>query len=163
MLVHSAEESFRQGLRALRDARTLEALALFEAAIELERRLGTSDIQARYLSYYGLCLALQGHRHRDGVYFCREATTREQYNADLFFNLGRACISARRRREAFDAFERGLRLQPEHEGIRKAMGLMGARRRPALPFLSRSNPVNVMLGRLMNGITDRSRERVTAG
>lgn len=162
MLVHSAEESFRQGLRALRDSRTLEALALFEAAIELERRLGTADIQARYLSYYGLCLALQGHRHRDGVYFCREATTREQYNADLYFNLGRACIAARRRREAFDAFERGLRVQPEHEGIRKAMGLMGSRRKPAIPFLSRSNPMNVVLGRLINGLSTKDDERLPA-
>ena len=148
MLVHSAEESFRQGMIALQQNRHIEALALFEAAIELERRLGTQEIQPRYLSYYGLCLSLHGKRHRDGVYFCREATAKEQYNADLFLNLGRACLAAGRRREAHDALERGLRLQPGHDGIQKVKSKMGSRRRPVIPFLSRDNPVNIVLGKL---------------
>ncbi len=148
MLIQSAEESFRRGVNALGNGAHLEALAMFEAAIELERRLGAGGIQARYLSAYGLCLARHARRAREGVYFCREAVQKEPYNPDLHANLGWACLAAGRRREAHEALERGRRLQPEHEDILRAMAEMGRRRPPVLPFLARSHPLNVLLGKL---------------
>ena len=51
MLVQAAESRFARGLLALEAGRGLEALALFEASIELERRLGSRTPQARYLSF----------------------------------------------------------------------------------------------------------------
>ncbi|HXV75819.1 MAG TPA: hypothetical protein VD788_05815 [Candidatus Polarisedimenticolaceae bacterium] len=148
MLVRVAEESFDKGVAALGDGRQHEALAFFEAAIELECKYGTGKPQARYLSHYGLCLGLAGRRKHEAVKFCREAVAMEGYNPDLLWNLGRALLIADLRREAYAAFVKGLRLEPGHKGIIQDLKAMGLRKRPPLPFLDRSNPINVLLGRI---------------
>jgi tetratricopeptide (TPR) repeat protein len=148
MLVHTAEESFQKGLSAFEAGRGREAMAFFEAAIELERRLGGGPPQARYLSLYGLCLGTVGRRRYKGIQFCREAVGLEHYNPDMYCNLGRVLLAAGRRKEAHQAFLRGLRIQSNHREIIQALKGMGIRRRPPLPFLARSNPLNVYLGRM---------------
>lgn len=148
MLVNAAEKRFRRGMEALESSRGIEALALFEAAIEIERRLGSGRPQARYLSYYGLCLALESGRMREGAEFCRQAIALEFYNPELYLNLSRVMLAAGRRRDAHDALRKGLALQPGHPGIHRELARMGVRRRPILRFLSRAHPVNVLLGRL---------------
>ena len=148
MLVRVAEESFEKGLAALDEGRQREALAFFEASIELECKYGSGRPQARYLSHYGLCLALVGRRRHDSIKFCREAVAMEGYNADLLWNLGRTLLLADQRREAYAALVKGLRLEPGHRGIVHDLRSMGLRKKPLLPFLSRSNPVNVLFGRL---------------
>ncbi len=149
MLNNAAEASFHKGLESFHAGRYLEATALFEAAIELERRSGTSGIQPRYLSYYGVCLALYSERVREGVYFCREAIAREGYNADLHLNHGRSLIVAGKLREAHGALMRGLGFQPRHPGILKALKQMGFRKPPILRFLSRENSLNIALGKML--------------
>jgi tetratricopeptide (TPR) repeat protein len=149
MLVQAAEARFQRGLAALGDGRGLEALALFEAALELDRRLGSRTPQARYLSYYGLSLARDGSHLREGVDFCRQAIDLEFFNADLFWNYGRVLLLAERRKEAFATFVKGLSVQKNHQEILKELRRMGFRRRPVLSFLARGNPVNVALGKLL--------------
>lgn len=162
MLSNSAEQRFRRGLDALEGGRGLEALALFEAAIELERRHGHGSPQARYLSYYGLCLAVESRRPREGVRFCKQAIARESYNPDLYLNLGKAYLAAERRKEAWEVLSQGLTMAPSHSGILRQMERMGTRRRPALPFLGRSNPLNVAIGRAARAAEgDRSRKNGT--
>lgn len=148
MLVQAAETRFQRGLEALRDGRNLEALALFEAALELERRLGARAPQARYLSYYGLCLAHDGSQVREGADFCRQAIALEFYNADLFWNYGRVLLVSERRKEAFAAFVKGLSVQKNHQDILRELSKMGWRKPPLLPFLPRGHRINVALGRL---------------
>jgi tetratricopeptide (TPR) repeat protein len=151
MLVQAAETRFQRGLQALREGRGLEALALFEAALELERRLGARTPQARYLSYYGLALATDGGQLREGAEFCRQAVALEFYNADLCWNYGRVMLLADRRKEAFTAFVKGLSVQKNHQEILTELGRMGWRKRPLIPFLQRANPLNAALGRLFRG------------
>lgn len=148
MLVNAAEETFRKGMEALEEGASREAMALFEAAIEIERKIGQERPQARYLSYYGLCLGLEKNEIREGLRFCREAVTLEGYNPDLRLNLGRVLMRGGRRKEAFESFIRGLSLQPDHAGLRRSLRMLGVRRRPVLPFLARRHPLNVFLGRL---------------
>lgn len=148
MLVHLAEESFQRGMSAFDSGRGREALAFFEAAIELERRLGDGLPQARYLSLYGLCLVTVARSRHKGVQFCREAVGLEQYNPDMYCNLGRVLLAAGRRKEAHQSLLRGLRIQSNHQDIIRALKEMGLRRRPPLPFLSRANPLNVYLGKM---------------
>lgn len=151
MLVQAAETRFQRGLQALTDGRNLEALALFEAALELERRLGARAPQARYLSFYGLCLAQDGNRVREGAEFCRQAIALEFFNADLFWNYGRVLLVADRRKEAFAAFVKGLSVQKNHQEILRELSKMGWRKPPVIPFLPRGNPLNVVLGRIFRG------------
>ena len=151
MLVQSAEDSYAKGLRALSGGRGKEAMALFEAAIRIAWRGRGTPPQARYLSYYGLCLALVANENREGLRCCREAVTLESYNPDIRCNLGRVLLYAGRRAEAYRCFLRGLALGGDHPTIRSALRSMGIRSRPALPFLPRSNPLNAFLGRLRAG------------
>lgn len=155
MLVTAAEDCFRDGLTAFEEGRELEALALFEAAVEVERRVSRKPTEARYLSYFGLCLCLVAKRHRDGLPLCREAVGREPYNAELFLNLGRACLACGRRKEALTALEQGLRLEPSNDGLRRQRQGLGQRRRTPLPFLDRSHPLNVALGKLGRNLAPR--------
>jgi len=148
MLLGAAEESFRRGKAALENGDALEATALFAAAIDQERQSGRRQIQARYLSYYGRCLAEIGHQVRQGAEFCREACDLEPYDPDHHWNLGRALLRGNRRRQAFEALRAGLALHPGHAGILLDLKRMGRRRRPALPFLPRGNPLNILLGRM---------------
>jgi tetratricopeptide (TPR) repeat protein len=149
MLVQAAETRFQRGLVALGEGRGLEALALFEAALELDRRLGARTPQARYLSYYGLSLAQDGNHLRKGAEFCRQAIDLEFFNADLFWNYGRVLLLGDRRKEAFAIFVKGLSVQKNHQQILQELRRMGWRRRPVLAFLARGNPINVALGKLL--------------
>ena len=153
MLVQAAEARFQRGLLALRAGRSLEALALFEAALELERRLGARTPQARYLSYYGLCLARDGSQTREGTELCRQAIALEFFNADLFWNYGSVLLFSDRRKEAFAAFVGGLSIQKNHQDILRELGRMGWRKRPVLAFLPRANPINVALGKMFRAAT----------
>ena len=148
MLIQSAEESYEKGLRALGQGKAKTALAMLEAALEIERRRGNGPPQARYLSYYGLCLAMVRNEVREGLRYCREAITLESYNSTLRCNLGRVLLKAGRRREAHRCFVRGLQLEPGHAATCRELTQMGLRRKPFLPFLARSHPLNVFIGRL---------------
>jgi len=44
---------------------------------------------------------------------------------------------------------KGYSLQPGHHGIHDELVGMGTRKRPVFRFLSRNNPVNVLLGRMI--------------
>ncbi len=148
MTVRSAEDSFQKGMAALAQGRRLVALAQFEAALALHHQFGNGELQARYVSFYGLCLALEAGRVHQGLRCCEEALATEFYNVDLHFNLGRVLLAANRRRDAHRAFLNGLHWDRSHAGILRELRAMGKRRRPVLPFLSRSHFVNVVLGRM---------------
>ena len=148
MLSQAAEQSFQQGMEHLTERRHREALAFFRGAIEIEKRSGTRRPQARYLSHYGLCLGLTNGDLHEAVKVCRTAARKEGYRPEVCWNLGRVLLLANRRREAYRAFTWGLRMQPDHPGIRQEMQRMGMRKRPILPFLHRGNALNVFLGRL---------------
>ena len=148
MVNRSAEDAFTRGLDALTHGRGREALALFEAAIEIEKRCGATRPQARYLSFYGLCLAIEKKQLSEGIRFSQEALNLEFFNPDLCCNLGRLLFRSGRRREAFDVLLKGYSLQPSHQGIFEELARMGMRRRPVLGFLSRNNPINVALGKM---------------
>ena len=149
MLVHPAEESFQRGLELLDDGSIKEALAFFNGAIEIEKRLARVERpQARYLSYYGLCLALTNTGRHEAVRCCRAAAEVEGYRPEVCWNLGRVLLEAGRRREAHRALNLGLRIQSGHKGLQQTLKRMGIRRRPVLRFLDRRNPLNVFLGKL---------------
>jgi predicted Zn-dependent protease len=148
MVIQPAEECFRKGLQALTERRGREAMAMFESALELERRTHGGRPQARYLSYYGLSLGLETNHMHEALRFCREAVTLESYNPDIRCNLARVLLRVGRRKEAHKSLKLGLALQGNHPGIIEVLKELGLRRRPVLPFLSRRHPVNVMLGRM---------------
>lgn len=105
------------------------------------------------LSYLGYGIASERRQIRDGREMCRRAAASDFYQPDVLFNLARVEHLANNRRAAVKALETGLGLDPTHAGMLKLKKGIGVRRRPVLGFLSRDNPLNVLLGRLRHAIT----------
>jgi len=143
-----SENSYRRGLEAVHRRAFLEALAYFEAAVRLARRQGSDAVPMKYLSYYGLCLAVCSKRFDEARTICETAVRGEFYNPDLYWNLGRVHLRAGDRQRAFAAFVQGLRLNSRHAGLVGEIRRLGIRKRPMVRFFQRSHPLNRILGRL---------------
>ena len=50
------------------------------------------------------------------------------------------------RRKAIETAEKGLKLVPEHDYLTAVRKSFGVRSEPYVPFLDRTNPINVSLG-----------------
>jgi tetratricopeptide (TPR) repeat protein len=149
MLYKPAEETFRKGLEALHSSGgEKEAMALFEASLLLDSRHQNGSGQPRYRSYYGLCLATQGKKVREGLKLCRKAGEDEFFNWEIWFNLGKVEMAAGNRFKAHNAFLRALHLSPRKAEVRAYLQELGLRRPPVFSFLSRDHFLNRFLGRL---------------
>ena len=73
----------------------------------------------------------------------------EKQKALLYLNLGRAYFAAGNRKDAYDAFTKGMLLDLQNDEIMTELGHMGIRRKKPLPFLGRSNPINNLIGRML--------------
>ena len=98
------------------------------------------------LSYFGLCLALVRKEYKPAIDLCRRAIDLEFYNGDHYANLARVYLAQGNRKKAVETAEAGLKLVPEHEYLLAVRKSLGVRARPAVPFLERTNPINVSLG-----------------
>lgn len=164
MIHQRAEDCFREGKELLESGNAAGALSQFKAAIDIERSRGVTDEgQARYLSYYGLCLALSRRRFAEAVHYCQQATRRESYHAVTWWNLGRVNFAFGRRRAAWRAWQKGLEVQPGHPGIERDIERMGRRREPVLSVVSRSHPLNIVLGKLRARLAPGASVVTTAG
>ncbi|HWP35172.1 MAG TPA: tetratricopeptide repeat protein [Thermodesulfobacteriota bacterium] len=133
---------FERGRELLLKGRPREALACFDAALELE----PSD--ARLLSHRGLCLALFERRLEEGLALCRRAVELEFYRAEHYLHLAKVYLHAGRKREAVRALRQGRTIEPEHPGIRRELEALGIRRPPVLRCLPRRHVLNRHLGLL---------------
>lgn len=147
MPILTAENHFRKGLVALVEGRPNEAAAQFHLAMKIEMERGVGRPQMRYLSYYGAALAEWKGATADAIQACETAARRDFFNPDLQLNLARVYRRAGKRTRALATIERGLQLAPRHRALRDELSNLDRRRRPPLPWLSRSHPANRMLGR----------------
>ncbi len=144
---------YRHAVRAhLREGKLDEAFLLLRQAI-------VHYPQNPYiLSYFGYLQAAVEKTYRSGVDNCRKAIALMQEKAgidnnkmftELFLNLGKAYIAAGRRKEAVDSLERGLKHGRSNDLLNELYSI-GIRRKPALPFLDRSNPINKYIGMMLH-------------
>ena len=136
-----------EAVKATKEEDFLRALNLF---LDI---YGTEDAppirtprDASALSYFGLCLALVKKQFKTSIELCRRAADLEFYNGDHYANLARVYLAAGNRKKAVDTAEQGLKLVPEHDYLLAVRASLGVRSKPAVPFLERSNPINVSLG-----------------
>jgi tetratricopeptide (TPR) repeat protein len=101
---------------------------------------------ARGLSYFALCVALVQKKYKAAIDLCKRALELEFYNSEHYINLMKVYVAAGNRKKALETIESGLKLHPEDETLLQARRSLGVRSRPAVPFLGRSNPINVSLG-----------------
>ncbi len=150
------EEHFGKGLEALAQRKPREAALHFKGAMNCERELGIQRPQMRYLSYYGLSMAAAHKPNRQAIACCERAAAKDA-DPELLLNLGRVYYLAGLHLRALSALDRGLRLDPEHRGLRVMKSRVDRRARPLLPLLSRDHLLNRSLGRLRAALFPRRR------
>jgi len=131
-----------------------------DAALDTARKaLDKFPSDPLLLSYYGVLVATVRNDPREGIKICRDAILMLQdaipFGSEFFYpvfylNLGKAYLQGKRKREAITAFRRGLKSDPENRELLNELKNLGVRKRPALPFLDRGNPVNKYIGKLMS-------------
>jgi Flp pilus assembly protein TadD len=129
--------------RAAFAARDLDAA---HAAFERAHRRAPGD--PRYMSWYGVTLVLVERNWNLGVVLCEQALRQSGPDPDLLLNQARVHVALNQRERAVRAILRGLELWPQDARLAAARDAIGTRRQPVIPFLSRNNPVNRVLGRI---------------
>lgn len=133
-----AQKEFDRAQQELDDNNVLAALAC------LERALSIWDDPLWY-SRLGFCIAKQrGHLTR-AFELCRAAREHDPDNPLHYLYLGKVHLVAGNKQEALQAFRQGMALGGSPQ-LEQTLALLGTRKPPALPFLSRDNPLNKYLG-----------------
>jgi len=116
-----------------------------------EQRSEGQELPGTVYSYLGYGVARYQRRIRDGLKLCEHAVKIQYYEPENHMNLARVQLLMDDRRGAVTSIARGLKLDPNNRGLKDLRFDIGVRKRPILPFLSRTNPLNVLLGRLRHG------------
>ena len=110
------------------------------------------------LSYYGCLDVIVNKNYDDGVDVCKNAIDilkedvpfgKEVYYPLFYLNLGRAYLAGGDKENAAEAFKRGLEADPQDSDLLWEASKIGMRRKPVVPILKRSNPINKYIGRLL--------------
>ena len=130
----------------------------WKAGMEILGKIAEADRQGTELSglfysYLGYGIARYERRGKEGLALCQHAIKVQFYEPENYVLLARVYLLRRRRGKAIDALQRALKLNARHPEAIKLAKEVGFRRRPMLPFLSRSNPVNKALGKMRHSMS----------
>lgn len=139
----SPKKHFKLGLKAYKSGDLGKALTHFDKASNIERH------NSLYLSFNGLLLALKKNELGRGMDLCTRAIKRTPSNTRLYLNLGLIYLEAGNKKGAIRTFERGLKFNRNDKLINKELIKLGVKKKPILPFFSRSGFVNRNLGLLI--------------
>lgn len=123
-----------------------------------ERQTKPGELPSRYYSYLGYGMALREKRFGEGIKLCRYAIKQEFYQPENYVNLARTYLLAKRRGDAFKAIRRGLKVDPDFPELQALHQKLGTRKKPVLPFFSRRNFFNQILGRVRHSLTSGSKK-----
>lgn len=107
-----------------------------------------AKLPGTFFSYLGYGMAHLHGRKEEGLKLCRRAIEIEFYQADNYYNLARMYLLLRRRKEAVDTIEGGLKVDPDHNGLSQLYEEIGRRREPVLRKMHRDHFLNRLLGKL---------------
>lgn len=114
-------------------------------------------LPALYHSYHGHAVAREGRRVQEGLAFCEQAAREEFWDPEIWLNLAKVRLHAGNRRGALSAVNEGLAIDPTQAGLLGIFRDLGVRRPPVISFLSRTNPLNQLLGRARYRLAQASR------
>jgi tetratricopeptide (TPR) repeat protein len=103
-------------------------------------------------TYFAYCLAKERKEYPRALTLCREAIEGALPLPALYLNLGRTYLAAGYKRQALNAFRRGLKFGG-HPLISAEMRKLGMRKNPVIPLLPRDNLCNKYLGLLLKRLT----------
>jgi hypothetical protein len=141
--VRVAREEYDLGLAFYRKQQWKTAARHFA---EAGRKSGPDDVCIHlYMSYQGLCQVYSDDI--SGLNLCRRAAAMETIQSRVYVNLALAELKLKHRKRACSAVKIGLRIDRTDPNLLRLRDRMGVRRTPVLPFLSRENLLNKLLGR----------------
>ena len=135
-----------QGIEACKKGQWKEGLAVLGKVAEADRQ--GAELNGQFYSYLGYGIARYERRVKEGLALCQHSIKLQFYEPENYLNLARVHLLARNRRKAVEALNRALKLNASNPGALALAREIGWRRRPVIPFLSRSNFLNRLLGRL---------------
>jgi tetratricopeptide (TPR) repeat protein len=143
----------------LNDVKSLLRANNLESALKaLDKALTEHPFNALLLSYYGCLDAVVNKNFNHGVDLCKTAIeiSKEEVEFDhegfypvFYLNLGRAYLAAGAKKDAAAVFKKGLDADPEDPDLLREIKRLGMRKKPVVPFLKRSNPINKYVGKLV--------------
>ena len=99
-------------------------------------------------AWFGYCLAYEIMDISAGITFCKAALNLEPRLSDGYLALARIYLHLGNRKQAIDVLQQGMNATQNQE-IQNLLRVLGVRKRPIIPFLTRDNFLNVSLGRLL--------------
>ena len=139
---HESEVLFSQAMELLSRNHVRAALTRYEQALEI------SPNNPVYLSYYGLCVAIEKQDIASGLRLCERAVKMDPRNPVNRVNLGKVYRLKGDNSRAYQSFLGAWKTDKTHPSAAVELSRMGIRRPPVLPFLRRSHWLNKKLGLL---------------
>ena len=144
-----------KGITLLTDDKPEEAIPYFEAMLEegCEHPLAMSCL--------GLAMARSGRNQASAEKYSLKAIEKKPYTGEYYRSLAEVYLIGGKRKEAIECIDRGLKYDSDNQKLSEEIKKYGVRRKPALPFLPRSNFLNknigILLSRLKQGSSSSSR------
>jgi tetratricopeptide (TPR) repeat protein len=130
-----------------------------EALKILEEALIGHPFNPFLLSYHGWMIAAVCRDYDRGTDICKDALDLfkadepagfESFSPFFYLNLGRSYSAAGDKRNAVQAWRKGLDADPDNSDLLAEIIGIGKRRKPMIPFLKRSNAVNKFAGKVLH-------------
>lgn len=145
------QEAALRGIELCRAGKWRAGMEILGKIAEADRQ-GT-ELSGLFYSYLGYGIARYEKRGKEGLALCQHAIKVQFYEPENYVLLARVYLLRHRRGKAIEALQKALKLNARHPEAIKLAREIGFRRRPVIPFLSRSNPINKSLGRLRYSLT----------
>ena len=144
------KEAYEKGREALREKDYKAAVRDFEEVLK--------DLDEHHESYNriqaSLGLAQVLTSNRNGLLLCRDAASSEGQDGNVFLHLASAEWHFGNRKRAIDALRHGMKIEPGNQQLKRAIGMLDARKKSVFEFLPRNHSLNRTLGRFLRRDTD---------
>lgn len=142
--VDQLPEALRRGIELCRQGEWNDGLFFLGKIAQA----GRSDVPGLYYTYLGYGIARCQNRAEEGLKLCRHGVKLQFYEPENYLNLARTALLANARGEAVEAVRKGLKIDRNNLELQALYRELGIRQPPVLPFLARSNPLNLILGKI---------------
>jgi len=139
-------QAAQRGVDACKRGDWKEGLAILGKVAESDRQ--GAELTGLFYSYLGYGIARYERRSKEGLALCQHSIKVQFYEPENYVNLARVHLLTRNRRKAVEALTRALKLNASHPRATALAREIGWRRPPVLPFLSRDNFLNRILGKM---------------
>lgn len=139
-----SEALVEEGIEAAENGNIRLALDLFNQLKPTE----TSPLVTSYLAY---CLACEQKAFRKALDLANDALQADRLHPLIYLNVGRVFLEAGYKKKAMQTFRKGIRCQRHPLLLRKIESLSNRRPMP-FSFLPRSNPLNIIVGKILSKV-----------